>query len=125
MPVAYSVYHMQRRADFYGPDPLSFRPDRWDDSELANIGWGYLPFNGGPRLCLGSRSGSILSLAQMLTEYLEDFGLMLASCSIVRVIQQFPSIKLAPGEALEDLGTECQHLTLTLSNAKGCKVLLS
>jgi cytochrome P450 len=57
MPVAYSVYHMQRRKDLYGPDPLVFRPERWDGSELSSIGWGYLPFNGGPRLCLGSKLG--------------------------------------------------------------------
>jgi len=57
MPVAYSVYHMHRRKDLYFPDPLAFRPERWDGSELANIGWGYLPFNGGPRLCLGSKLG--------------------------------------------------------------------
>ena len=49
---------------------------------------------------------------------------MLASCGIVRVIQEFPSIRLAPGEALEELGTERQHLALTLSNAEGCKVLI-
>ncbi|PMD38765.1 putative cytochrome P450 alkane hydroxylase [Hyaloscypha variabilis F] len=108
MPVAYSVYHMHRRKDLYSPDPLAFRPERWDGSELANIGWGYLPFNGGPRLCLG-----------------KDFGLMLASCGIVRVIQEFPNIKLAPGEVLEEPGTERQHLTLTLSNAQGCKVILN
>lgn len=59
MPVAYSVYHMQRRKDLYGPDPLAFRPERWDGSELASIGWAYLPFNGGPRLCLGSKFGCI------------------------------------------------------------------
>lgn len=40
MPVAYSVYHMQRREDLYGPDPLAFRPERWDGSELSNIKWG-------------------------------------------------------------------------------------
>ncbi|KAL9074390.1 MAG: hypothetical protein Q9157_004417 [Trypethelium eluteriae] len=107
MPVAYSVYHMQRREDLYGSDRLAFRPERWEDSELASIGWGYLPFNGGPRLCLG-----------------KDFGLMLASCGIVRVLQEFPNMKLAPGEPLEEPGTERQHLTLTLSNANGCKVLL-
>ena len=55
---------------------------------------------------------------------LEDFGLMLASCGIVRVIQEFPNIKLAPGETLEEPGTERQHLTLTLSNAEGCKALI-
>lgn len=50
---------------------------------------------------------------------------MLASCGIVRVIQEFPKMKLAPGEAMEEeLGAERQHLALTLSNADGCKVLL-
>ncbi|KAL2067130.1 hypothetical protein VTL71DRAFT_1554 [Oculimacula yallundae] len=107
MPVAYSVYHMQRREDLYGPDPLVFRPERWAGSELANIGWGYLPFNGGPRLCLG-----------------KDFGLMLASCAIVRVLQEYPGMKLVPGTILEEPGTERQHLALTLSNAQGCKVIL-
>jgi cytochrome P450 len=55
MPVAYSVYHMQRREDLYGSDTLAFRPERWDIPEIANVGWGYLPFNGGPRVCLGSK----------------------------------------------------------------------
>lgn len=49
---------------------------------------------------------------------------MLASCAIVRVIQAFPNIKSVPGEVLEEPGTERQHLTLTLSNAQGCKVIL-
>ena len=55
MPVAYSVYHMQRRKDIYGSDAGAFRPERWEGPELADIKWGYLPFNGGPRLCLGSK----------------------------------------------------------------------
>ena len=119
---------MQRRKDLYGPDPLAFRPERWDGSELASIGWGYLPFNGGPRLCLGSKLlYAVISYARKNANCgkSEDFGLMLASCGIVRVIQEFPSIKLAPGEVLEEPGTERQHLTLTLSNAQGCKVLLN
>lgn len=54
--VAYSVYYMQRREDIYGSDARAFRPERWEGPELADIRWGYLPFNGGPRLCLGSKS---------------------------------------------------------------------
>lgn len=49
---------------------------------------------------------------------------MLASYGIARIIQAFPNIKLAPGEIWEEPGAERQHLTLTLSNADGCKVLL-
>ena len=50
---------------------------------------------------------------------------MLASYGIVRIIQSFSKIELAPGETLEQPGTERQHLTLTLSSADGCKVLLA
>ena len=60
MPVADSVYHMHRRRDLYGDDAGIFRPERWDGAELADIKWGYLPFNGGPQLCLGSESIYIL-----------------------------------------------------------------
>ena len=49
---------------------------------------------------------------------------MLASYGIARIIQTFPKIELAPGEVWEEPGTERQNLTLTLSNADGCKVLL-
>lgn len=49
---------------------------------------------------------------------------MLASYGIARVIQTFPNLKLPPGETWEDLGAERQHLTIVLSNAGGCKVLL-
>jgi cytochrome P450 len=59
-PVGYCVYAMHRRKDLYGSDADEFRPERWDPNEdnevcLKNIGWGYLPFNGGPRVCLGRK----------------------------------------------------------------------
>lgn len=54
MGIGYSIYHMHRRRDLYGEDAAIFRPERWEGSKLAHIGWGYLPFNGGPRTCLGS-----------------------------------------------------------------------
>lgn len=51
--IAYSVYAMHRRTDLYGPDAYSFRPERWEEN--ARRGWEYLPFNGGPRICLGRK----------------------------------------------------------------------
>lgn len=54
--VGYSVYHMHRRKDLYGPDATDFRPERWEGTELEHIGWGFMPFHGGPRICLGSKS---------------------------------------------------------------------
>ena len=53
---------MHRRADLYGLDAELFLPERWSDPELPLFknrtlqNWGYLPFNGGPRICLGSKS---------------------------------------------------------------------
>lgn len=49
---------------------------------------------------------------------------MFASYAVVRVVQSFPDIRLPPGEKWEEPGEERQDLTLTLSNADGCKVLL-
>lgn len=53
--VGYCVYAMHRRKDLYGEDAEEFRPERWEGDELKDIGFGYLPFNGGPRLCLGRK----------------------------------------------------------------------
>jgi hypothetical protein len=50
--IEYSVYTMHRRKDLWGKDADEFRPDRWDGRK---VGWEYLPFNGGPRLCIGVR----------------------------------------------------------------------
>ena len=41
---------MHRRKDYYGEDADEFKPERW---EKLRPGWEYLPFNGGPRICLG------------------------------------------------------------------------
>ena len=56
--VAYSVYAMHRRPDLYGLDAELLRPERWDEDmplrhDKINSMWGYLPFSGGPRTCLG------------------------------------------------------------------------
>ncbi|OAA53207.1 Cytochrome P450 [Cordyceps fumosorosea ARSEF 2679] len=48
----YSPYVMHRRSDLYGPDALEWNPDRW---LTRTPGWDYLPFNGGPRVCIGQK----------------------------------------------------------------------
>lgn len=48
--VDYTVYAMHRRKDLWGPDALEFKPERWEGMKQS---WNYLPFNGGPRICLG------------------------------------------------------------------------
>lgn len=57
--VVYGIYSMHRRRDLYGEDADEFRPERWLDEEGEGgkkglrMGWHYLPFSGGPRVCIG------------------------------------------------------------------------
>lgn len=56
--VVWDLYSMHRRKDIYGVDADVFKPERWLDSgdETAlRPGWAYLPFNGGPRTCVGRK----------------------------------------------------------------------
>ncbi|KAJ5236303.1 hypothetical protein N7489_006394 [Penicillium chrysogenum] len=94
--------------NIYGHDAYEFRPERWESGELANIGWGFFPFSGGPRQCLG-----------------EDFAQMEVSYTTVRMLQAFSHISLPVGEPNEPVGSEKQQLTLVLSSAEGCKVEIS
>jgi len=48
--VAFCVYGMHRRKDIWGDDADQFKPERWDGRKMD---WSYLPFSGGPRICLG------------------------------------------------------------------------
>ena len=51
--VTYTLYAMHRRKDIFGDDAEDFRAERW---ETIRPGWGYLPFSGGPRTCVGRKS---------------------------------------------------------------------
>jgi cytochrome P450 len=58
--VAFSLYTLHRRPDLYGMDAECFRPERWDEDlplfrDHTTRNYGYLPFSGGPRVCLGSK----------------------------------------------------------------------
>lgn len=71
--VHWSLYTMHRRKDLYGEDAESFVPERWLDEggrKGLRVGWEYLPFNGGPRICIGRRF-----LPQIQTPSLPSFVL--------------------------------------------------
>ncbi|RHZ64669.1 hypothetical protein CDV55_104368 [Aspergillus turcosus] len=110
--VAYSVYTLHRRPDLYGMDAEVFRPERWEEDMPMNQDpisqqWGYLPFSGGPRICLGM-----------------DFAITEVAYAIVRILQRFPDLKLPEGETVELTGVEKQTVTLVLQIKEGCKVEL-
>ncbi|KAH0591652.1 hypothetical protein MHUMG1_10615 [Metarhizium humberi] len=111
-PVAFSVYTLHRRPDLYGMDAECFRPERWDENlplfkDKTTHNYGYLPFSGGPRICLGM-----------------DFALTEAAFTIVRIFRRYSSIRLPEGEPIDLVGVEKQTMTLVLQITDGCKVEL-
>ncbi|KAG8215371.1 cytochrome P450 [Butyriboletus roseoflavus] len=81
--VTYSVLLMHRRTDLWGPDALEFDPDRFLDDRLHKYltpnPFIFLPFNAGPRICLG-----------------QQFAYNEMSFMLIRLLQNFTSIALSP-----------------------------
>ncbi|KAF2685880.1 cytochrome P450 52A12 [Lentithecium fluviatile CBS 122367] len=106
--VDYSVYVMHRRKDLWGVDAEEFKPERW---EGRRGGWDYLPFNGGPRICIG-----------------QQFALTEAGYVIVRLLQRFEGVE-GVGNTWQPvekggMGFERFGLSLTMCPADGVKVRL-
>lgn len=94
----YNVYSMHRLPEVFGNDALEFKPERWEN---LRPGWAYLPFNGGPRVCIG-----------------QQFALTEAGYTIVRILQEFEGLESRDPEPFQEL------LTLTLASNNGTKVAL-
>jgi hypothetical protein len=135
--VGFSAYHMHRSKEIYGDNANEFRPERWEGPQPKNLGFAFMPFHGGPRVCLGSEFTLrflffLLSLSVpparpeviVANDSTEDFALMEASYGLVRLLQEFPNLRIAPDVAQTTPGLEKQNLTIVLSSAEGCKVLL-
>lgn len=101
--VAYLPWSMHRRTDIYGPDAETFDPTRWLANEHPSAplrpGWGYIPFSGGPRVCIG-----------------QNFALTETGYVIVRILQQFSVIESRDSEPWRE------KLTIICTGAGGCKV---
>ncbi len=81
--LAISTYAMHRRADLF-PDPLKFDPERFSPANEPNIPkYAYLPFGGGPRVCIGN-----------------TFALMEARLALITILQAF-RLRLAPGQKVQ------------------------
>ncbi|KAH7338429.1 cytochrome P450 [Rhizoctonia solani] len=81
--VIWSTLLMHRRKDLWGPDADEFDPDRWLDDRLRKYvvpnPFIFLPFNAGPRICLG-----------------QQFAYNEASFFLCRLLQRVELIELAP-----------------------------
>jgi cytochrome P450 len=79
--VSYSVHTLHRSRDLWGEDAEEFKSERW---EKRKAGWDWLPFNGGPRICLG-----------------QQFALIEAGYILVRLLQRFDAFEDVSGEEEE------------------------
>ncbi|TRM61562.1 cytochrome P450 [Schizophyllum amplum] len=115
----YSVFLMHRRTDLWGPDAGKFDPDRFIDERLhkylTNNPYIFVPFNAGPRICLG-----------------QQFAYNEMSFFLVRLLQNFTAFSLAddaqPRESIKHFRTAdtedaelekrvfAAHLTMYLKN---------
>ncbi|KAL2404241.1 Cytochrome P450 monooxygenase pvhE [Exophiala dermatitidis] len=101
--VGYSTIGMQRRRDLYPPisesfpyDPADWVPDRW--ATWTPKPWHFIPFNGGPRICIG-----------------QQFAMVEMAYTVVRILQEFDHIV--------DYGSpRILHAEIVLTPAEGVKV---
>lgn len=93
----FSVYVMHRREQLWGEDANEFRPERW---EGRKVDWSFLPFLGGPRVCLG-----------------QQYALTEAGYLTVRMLQKYDAMEYAgpPGKLKKGLG-------LTMTPLHGAKL---
>jgi cytochrome P450 len=79
-PIGYSTLVLHRREDIYPPPSekfphhLTFSPERWDNWTPKS--WTYIPFNGGPRICIG-----------------QQFALTEMAYTVVRILQRYERVE--------------------------------
>ena len=111
-PIGYSTLVMQRRPDLYPsssgsspnddyPDPAVFSPDRWFRWQPRP--WQYIPFNGGPRICIG-----------------QQFALAETSYVLVRLFQRFERVESFMDEV--DGGNPTLKAEIVLQPGDGVRV---
>ncbi|XP_017056360.1 probable cytochrome P450 311a1 [Drosophila ficusphila] len=62
----------------YYPDPYAFKPERWlNDGDSAPPAFSYIPFSGGPHVCIGRRY-SLLLMKLLTARLVMEFDLQLS-----------------------------------------------
>ncbi|WQF81919.1 Putative cytochrome P450 [Colletotrichum destructivum] len=84
--VNFSTHVLHRRRDLWGDDADDFVPERWETKRgAAGAAWHYVPFNGGPRICIGQQLA--------LTE---------AGYVLVRMLQRYDAVEGLDVDASRD-----------------------
>jgi cytochrome P450 len=84
-----SPFAMHRDARWF-PDPLDFKPERWQAADESLPRYAYMPFGGGPRVCVGNHF-ALMEASIVLRTLLRRYRF-----SRVERIELAPSITLRP-----------------------------
>jgi cytochrome P450 len=98
--IMYNMYSHQRDAVVFGSDAEVFHPKRWAENSMRP-GWNFVPFGGGPRVCLG-----------------QQYALTEIEYVTVRLMQKFGHIEDRDGGVWEE------KLTAVCASLHGCNVAL-
>lgn len=85
--IIYSLMGMQRRKDIYGEDAEVFRPERWEESNINR--WHFIPYNHGPRICMG-----------------RNFGQQQMKYVLARICQEFEEVRVPDGQREQQIKIE-------------------
>ncbi|KAK5949129.1 hypothetical protein OHC33_009870 [Knufia fluminis] len=105
--IGYSTLIMQRRRDLYPPisdsfpyDPREWVPERWATWQpRQHGGWTFIPFNGGPRICIGQQFAMVemaYVIIRLLSEYdrIIDYGNDDVQLGITITLAPHPGVKV-------------------------------
>jgi cytochrome P450 len=91
-----NVYGIHRRADLF-PDPDAFKPERFLDGAEKRLPKGaYIPFGGGPRICVGNHF-ALMEGQLVLSRLAQRFEL---ARSVERLVEAEPLVTLRPKQAV-------------------------
>ncbi|KAL9052323.1 MAG: hypothetical protein Q9162_005467 [Coniocarpon cinnabarinum] len=99
--ISYSVFVTHREKSLWGEDADEFKPERFIKRKH---GFEFLPFNGGPRVCLG-----------------QNFAMTSAGYATVRLLQRYDGLNGVDGEETTAESPR-QNITLTGRPHGGCVV---
>lgn len=73
--INYTIFWTHRDKEYWGADAEEFRPERWETGANGAIGkgWEFLPFNGGPRICLGQQF-ALTEMGYVITRLLQEYS---------------------------------------------------
>lgn len=93
--VLLSYYLVQRHPDFWG-EAETFRPERWLEPEGKQNTFAYVPFSGGPRMCIGAPFAQV-ELRMILAYLIQTFRFLPTSpvqMHMGATLEPYPAVKL-------------------------------